>query len=278
MAKYAWATDVHLEFLGDTDDRVVKFARSIVEQSPTGVFLTGDISIAPRLIYHLSVLERELQRPIYFVLGNHDYYRSDIETVRKQMRELSNFSQYLKYLPTTPYAVLSPSTAVVGHDGWYDALNGDWQNSGFTMTDWSQIHEFVPYGGRSSQKFNIDKASIVTLCRKLAHEGVTHVAAGIKAAVRYHKNVVVLTHFPPFAEAHVYQGKIGDSWAQPWFTSKMMGDMLLDAARTYPNTSFTILAGHTHGRVTVQAAPNMVVHVGDAEYNRPKLQSMIELP
>ena len=270
MAKYAWATDVHLDFLSNRPQDLITFAESLIKHdNPTGIFLTGDISTAKSVIYHLSAIEKVVQRPIYFVLGNHDYYGSSVELVRKAMRELTNVSPFLRYMPTMPYYALTPSTAVIGHDGWYDAHHGDWQNSAFQMNDWTAIRDFHDVHG--------NKASIVGVARKLAHEGVTHVHNAIKQAVRYHKNVIILTHVPPFRESHIYQGKVGDDFAQPWFTSKMMGDMLLDAAKSFPSHSFTVLAGHTHGKYSGKIRDNLMVNVGGAEYYTPALQGLVEV-
>jgi len=269
MAQYTWATDVHLDFLKGDDQRLIAFAQSLIVQNPTGIFLTGDLSTARHLIYHLSAIEKVVQRPIYFILGNHDYYGAGVEPVRKAMKELTNASQFLRYMPTMPYYALSQATAVVGHDGWYDGLYGDLQNSNFGMADWSQIQDFAPVAN--------SKASVIGVARKLAHDGVTHVMNGIKKAVKYHKNIVILTHYPPFAEAHWHEGKIGDATAMPWYTSKMMGDMLLDAAKSFPGTQFTVLAGHTHGKWSGKIMPNLAVHVGGAEYGRPASQGLIEI-
>ncbi len=270
MAKYAWATDTHLDFLGNDTQRLIDFGNSLLRDGPTGIFLTGDISTANQVIYHLSALEKVVQRPIYFVLGNHDYYGGTTEQVRKAMRELSNVSPYLRYMPTMPYIGISASTAVVGHDGWYDAHFGDWQRSTFAMADWSRIGDFIPVNG--------NKATIVAQARKMAHEGVQHVHNGIKQAVRYHRNIVVLTHYPPFAHTHIHEGKVGDSSAQPWFTSKMMGDMLMDASKAFPQHTFTVLCGHTHGKFDGKITDNLEVHVGGAEYNKPSLQGTFEFP
>lgn len=278
MIKYAWATDIHLDFM--SNQGVIDFAESLVSQNPDGIFLTGDISIAPSLTYHLSALEKVIQRPIYFVLGNHDYYKGRIDEVRKQMHELSNMSQYLRYMPTTPYVVLSPTTAVVGHDGWYDARFGAGAQSQFRMVDWHAIYDFWTLNkshAHASVSGNYDMSAIITLAQKLAHDAVVSVANGIKAAVRYHKNVIVLTHFPPFAESHIHNGKVGDDHAMPWFTSKIMGDMLLQAAQTHSNVNFTILAGHTHGAYNNRLAKNLHVLVGGAEYGQPRLQQMIDI-
>lgn len=280
MTKYAWCTDVHLDHI-DRDDALVAFAQSLVTTEPAGVFITGDISNANRLVYHLSVIERVVQRPVFFVLGNHDYYGGEIEPVRKAMRELSNMSQFLKYLPLSPYVALSPSTALVGHDGWYDAHHGNGVRSRFTMSDWVYIKDFIPHSGGASfmrMHGNLrDRDALIAHVRKLAHDGVLHVHNGIKLAARYHKHVVVLTHYPPFRESHIYGGKVGDDEAQPWFTSKMMGDMLLDAAKAFPNTHFTVLAGHTHGRYHGKHAANLEVRVGGADYGQPQLAGLIDV-
>src|SRR5581483_327042 len=274
MAKFAWATDIHLDHLGDDRQRIIQFGESLVQQAPTGVFLTGDFSVAKLLAYHLGALEQICKRPIYFVLGNHDYYGARVEEVRRLMKDLTNASPFLRYLPTVPYVALngpglSGQTAVLGHDGWYDALYGDWQNSSFDMLDWHAIHDFIEVNG--------SKATIASLARKYAHEGVTYVQNSIKQAVRYHKNLVILTHYPPFAQAHVHEGRPGEPHVMPWFTSKMMGDMLMDAARAYPAVTFTVLAGHTHGKYEGKILPNLRVMVGGAEYGHPGLAGLVEV-
>lgn len=271
MVKLAWATDIHLDFV--SDPLLVDFGARLIASNPDGVVITGDISVASKLVYHLSALEKVVQRPIYFVLGNHDFYGGTIETIRKQMKEVSNISQYLRYLPNSPYITLSPGTALLGHDGWYDALNGNWKTSNFGMSDWVYINEFA-----LRSKNGQDKKAIVEVAQKLAHEGVTHMHNSIKAATRYHKHIIVATHVPPFAESHIYEGKQGDDNAQPWFTSKMCGDMLLDASKAFPAVQFTVLAGHTHGKYSGKIRPNLTVLVGGAEYRMPQLQEVIDFP
>lgn len=281
MSKYAWATDCHLDHVS-SNEKLIAFAEKLVATEPPGIFITGDISNAKQLVYHLSAIERVCQRPIFFVLGNHDYYDGEIEPVRKSMRELSNMSRYLKYLPLTQYVTLTPNTALVGHDCWYDAQFGDPLHSRFMMNDWAMTKDFLQHSG--GRKFLIenrtvrDRASLISQVQRLARDGVQHIHDGIKAAVRQHKNVIVLSHYPPFQEAHIYQGKVGDADAQPWFTCKMLGTMLLDAAKAYPNVNFTVLAGHTHGQYDGKPVPNLEVHVGEAAYGRPDVSGLIEVP
>lgn len=280
--QFAWCSDIHLDFVDDEDNsRLISFANELKEKDPDGIFVTGDISNSSRLVYHLSVLEREVGRPIHFVLGNHDFYGSSIEEVRKAMHKVSNISQFLKYVPLTSYTVLTPQTALVGHDGWYDGLHGDADRSEFVMTDWFAIKDFVKCSGgeqymRAAHQVK-NKAELLALIRCMSREATIHVMNGIKQAAARHKNIIVLTHVPPFAEAHMHNGRLGDDNAMPWFTSKMMGDMLLDAARSYPTVNFTVLAGHTHGEYAGKPARNMRVMIAGADYGRPKLASMIEV-
>lgn len=270
MTNLAWCTDVHLDFLQDQD--VINFAKQLIVQNPDGIVITGDISTAKHVVYHLSIIEKVVQRPVYFVLGNHDFYGGSIDEIRKEMKELTNMSQYLKYLPTVQYMPLTQTTAILGADGWYDGLNGNAKNSSMMLNDWTAIKEFakVSQGG-------YNRASIIDVAQKLAHESVLHMHGAIKSAVRYHNNLIIATHVPPFPETHIYAGKIGDAEAQPWFTSRMLGDMLLAASKAFPKVMFTVLAGHTHGKFSGKIADNLHVMVGGAEYRMPKLQETISV-
>lgn len=278
MARLAWCTDIHLDFLSSRPNKIIDFINSIKNSGVDGVAITGDISTADQLAHHLGMLDQGLQLPIYFVLGNHDYFNGSIEGVRKAMHGLTNHSPYLKYMPTLPYVSVG-SAAIVGHDGWYDGLNGDWKQSNFLMNDWAMILDYVNNGGGHSNLItrNHDLKKIVDKSQELALEGVQHIHDGIKAAVKYHKSIIVLTHVPPWQESHIFQGRVGDASAQPWFTSKMMGTMLEDASRSFPDVKFTVLAGHTHGKFDGQITNNIKCHVGGAEYGEPVVQSIIEI-
>ena len=173
MIKYSWITDIHLDHLR-SEKQFIDFCHNVVANEPTGIFITGDISDAKNIVYHLSAFEKIVQRPVYYVLGNHDYYSGDIESVRKSMRELTNVSAYLKYAQLTGYHVLSPKTALVGHDGWYDGLNGNANRSRFMMNDWIMIRDYIQHSG--GQRFlaegNIkDKPGLIAFSQKLAREG-----------------------------------------------------------------------------------------------------------
>jgi predicted phosphodiesterase len=271
--KISHLSDIHLDAINDQE--LIRFAEQVRDLDLDAVLITGDISNAKQVVYHLSVLEKIIQRQIFYVLGNHDFYASSITSVRKSMAELSTMSQYLRYLPTTPYVKLSAMTALVGHDGWYDALNGD-PNSTFMLNDFIYIEEYKKFSG-GGQFMNVmgtvkDMPGTRGLSLQLSKDAVKHMADGIKAAVGTgHKEIIIATHVPPFKESHIYNGMVGDENAQPWFTSKTCGDMLRSGAAAYKNVNFTVFCGHTHGKFMGKFADNLTVHVAGAEYGTPRI-------
>jgi predicted MPP superfamily phosphohydrolase len=72
---YGWLTDIHLEFL--TNKEAAAFVRYLALKGLDGLFVTGDISTANRIEGHLQLFEELYKAPVYFVLGNHDYYGFD---------------------------------------------------------------------------------------------------------------------------------------------------------------------------------------------------------
>ena len=83
---------------------------------------------------------------------------------------------------------------------------------------------------------------------------------------------------PPFKEACQHQGKISDDNWLPYFSSKVLGDVIFDAARTNPNIEFLVFSGHTHSAAHYQPLKNLTVNVGKAEYYHPEIQKVISVP
>jgi predicted phosphohydrolase len=288
MTRYAFLTDIHLDCL-TKDEALETFLESLAETSKDvdGFLISGDISTAPLLEKHLRLLLLACGKSIFFCLGNHDFWYGSIKGVQTRAKAISRESTLdwpaLYYVNSYQYIPLTPKTAVVGHDGWYDGLHGDAKNSNFLMNDWWNIKEFNDVSRASYSKFGpridwIGKQKVIELCQELASKAAKHVAVGIrKAAEDGYRNIVVLTHVPPWQEAHVHEGKIGDSFAQPWFTSKLMGVVIEERAAKYPDVSFTVLCGHTHGRVDVQISENLTCRVGGADYIDPKVQFVLEI-
>lgn len=278
--RLAWCTDIHM----DSADTVgiEQLCSDVRNMRAESLLLSGDISRGSQIVQHLADLEARLAMPIYFVAGNHDYYDTSVARGRRVLGELTAQSTFLRYLPTVPYLSLTKATALVGHDGWYDCQNGDTSETHFVMSDWSAIEEFasgwiMPRGMYSSSgdpgRFT---NHITSTARTLAQVAVDHVAAGIKAAVRArHKNVLIVTHFPPFVQS--VQGHRAKAGYLPWYSSRVMGETIIRAAEAYPRVRFTVLSGHTHTRWSGTVRKNVAVHVGGAQYGRPEVQLPVDV-
>jgi len=104
----AWATDIHLGFCDDKERR--DFYRTLVETRFDVLLLTGDIGGESHLggspepldhtetVRQLKEMEESVRRPIYFVLGNHDYYLRSMAAVRTAVVELCRGSELLHFV------------------------------------------------------------------------------------------------------------------------------------------------------------------------------------
>ena len=276
--KLAWMTDIHLDIAGDLRRKISDLSESAA--GCESVLITGDITTAPFLADHLKKLENAFEKPLYFVLGNHDYYFSDIMTTRRSVVELCRSMSYARYLAAVPYIRLTSDVALLGHDGWYDAMNGDTRNDDVLMNDWLKISDFSAAIKSSFSGKVLDKPTIIAISRAICKASVTHVVNGIKAAIRdKNTHIIVMTHVPPFKESYnsdKHRG-LNISSVLPWYTSKMMGDALLAAARTYPHIKFTILSGHSHSHYDEYLLNNLNVRVGKSTYGSPQLAGFVNI-
>jgi len=237
-----WLTDLHLNFLDE--DRLKAFATTLMRERPDVILVTGDTGEAHDVFQFFDILG--LIAPIHGVLGNHDYYRSTIAAVRERARATS------WWLPAREPIQLSDSTTLVGIDGWGDARCGNLESE-VKLADWRWIGEldgllFCPPAERCARLQALGTAEAEALRAKLV---------GIAP-----RELLVLTHVPPFADACWHDGKRSTPDWLPWFTCIAVGDVLLDHARAHPATTITVLCGHTHGRGEYRAAENLLVRTG----------------
>ena len=276
--RLAWATDIHLDMTDDTIGKVQALAHE--SRDADIVLITGDISVSNMVIQHLSLLEQTIGKQIYFVLGNHDYYGSSFESVRKSVNDFCNSSSYLRYMSSVPFIRLQPGISLVGHDGWYDAQNGNPHSNMLLMNDWLKISDFnaALRGAAGGQVLN--KNVIIEVSRKQAQQASIHIANGIKAVVKDSNHIIVMTHVPPFKESfnsmEKYSGmSVND--VLPWYTCKLLGDTLMAAAKTYPHVKFTVLSGHAHSHYDDDLLNNLNVKVGHAVYKHPRVTHLMSI-
>jgi predicted MPP superfamily phosphohydrolase len=121
--KLAWLTDIHLNFIGFTKRQ--QFYQEIIGSLCDGLLISGDIAEAPFVEELLQELALSLKKPIYFVLGNHDYYRGQIHEVRHEVTKLTQSNEYLFWLPASGALQLNDKTFLVGQDGGADGRLGN---------------------------------------------------------------------------------------------------------------------------------------------------------
>lgn len=86
--KLAWLTDIHLNFL-EVETRL-QYYEDILVTGCDAILISGDIADAPFLDDLLNEMVGEIKKPIYFIVGNHDYYRGIIADVRRGLTELTH--------------------------------------------------------------------------------------------------------------------------------------------------------------------------------------------
>lgn len=265
MAKVAWVTDVHLNFVPEEDRK--RFFASIRAHRPDALLLTGDISEGPDVCHELQAIERSLDCPIYFVLGNHDFYRRSIRGVVRQVTELAAGSDRLIYISAAEAFSLTDTTGIVGHDGWGDAGLGDYDASDVVLSDFFAIDELAAVQG--------DRKRLRARLEELGQQAATHLERVLPGAMQTYRRVVVLTHVPPFREAAWYGGKpSADDWL-PFFSCRATGQVLRKLARRHPDCELLVLCGHTHGGGKSQILDNLCVLTGSAQYGRPRVNLML---
>jgi 3',5'-cyclic-AMP phosphodiesterase len=265
IARLAWVTDIHLDFLGD--QAVEKFAGEIAATKADAVLVGGDISTAPALVRHLVMLEAHLLRPIYFVLGNHDAYHGSIAEVQAFARDMTKHSRHLRWLPEVGAVPLGDRACLLGCDGWGDARYGDYDTSTVMLNDFVLIRELAGLG----------KDELKEKLHALGDSWGAWVARHLPPALEKYEEVLFLTHVPPFREACWHEGRISDDEWLPHFTSKGVGDAIVGAAERRPDRRIRVLCGHTHGRGEVDIRPNVHVSTGEAHYGAPHVQRVVEV-
>jgi predicted MPP superfamily phosphohydrolase len=266
--KLAWATDIHLNHAGEAARRT--FCQSVREQADA-LLVTGDIAESPILGSTLTSLATLVERPVYFVLGNHDFYRGSIAGTRRQVGCV--VGEGLVYLSQADVVGLTPSTALVGHDGWADGRLGDLDGSDVILNDFLLIDELKHWRDHHT----LDKPALRRAIEALGDEAAGYLKSVLTPAAGQYPKVIVATHIPPFREAAWYDGRPSADDYLPFFSCKAMGDVLLEAARSHPKCDLLVLCGHTHGGGEVRMAENLWVVTGPAEYGKPEIQQIMEV-
>ncbi|MCK4608808.1 MAG: metallophosphoesterase [Gammaproteobacteria bacterium] len=266
---FCWLTDIHLNVL--SKDERIAFYQQVIKTKSDAILITGDIADATSLNPVLTEMANTLKKPIYFVLGNHDYYHSEIKKVEVEIKKLCGKNSLLHWLSIEHQISFNNNTLLLGQDGWADGRCGDYQNSRIILNDRRLIYDLF------TQSL-LGKNQLLAKMQELAEVNANALEADLTKSITLNaKKIIILTHVPPFEGACWHQGETNHPDWMPFFTSKIMGDVILAAAQKNPSIEFMVLCGHTHSRGIYQPLPNLLVKTGKAEYCSPEIQEIITI-
>lgn len=264
LMKLTWLTDIHLNFLDEYARK--NFYNEIVSTQCDAVLISGDIAEAPSLVALLEEMASQIKKPIYFILGNHDYYRGQINEIRSAITTLTKTHEQLFWLSVSGIQKLNNNTILLGQDGWADGRLGDYRNSPVSLNDSRMIADLF-------QAKIMGKSQLLEKMQQLADFDAKRLCADLEQAIKPQPNkIIILTHVPPFKEACMHEGKASDDYWLPYFSSKIIGDVLLRTAKENPCIKFLVLCGHTHSEANYHPLDNLTIKIGKAEYYQPEIQ------
>ncbi len=263
--RLAWLTDIHLNFLDPA--QLTEFIAELAGAEVDAYLISGDIGEAPTVEDFLRTLHDNLPSPIYFVLGNHDYYRASVAWVTRRITALSQEHPGLQWLSQAGAVNLTDSTALLGHESWADGGYGDYQRSPVELNDHYLIADLA----------GLSRPARLEQMQNLAGRATDRIRKNLVQALRDRSRAILVTHVPPFAEVSQYRGRQASDEFLPFYACKVLGDMLLKLMRARPERHLTVLCGHTHFAAQRKMLPNLEVLVGGTTYGRPKIQQIIEI-
>jgi 3',5'-cyclic-AMP phosphodiesterase len=263
IKRIVWSTDLHL----DAADRAQYqlFFDLIAAHEPDLILIGGDISNGLSSLFHLTTISKRIDKPVYFVLGNHDFYYGSIFENRKEAEKLTREVPNLHYLTHNGIIPLSEQTALIGHDGWSDAKAGDYENSDVMLNDYFFIDELKRLTQEERQK----------KLNSLGEEAAEHLKKNLIEALKTYDRVVILTHVPPFEESCLYEGLPADDHWTPHFVGKSTGNAIEAVMKENPDKQLLVLCGHSHWGQDIQILPNLRVVTGHSDLGIPNVQGLI---
>ena len=274
--RVAWLTDLHLEFVAPPG--IDALAERVRDARVDAALVGGDTAHAADVVEHLERLGLLLRIPIFFVLGNHDYYGGSIAGVRAKIADLVSRTPNLTWLTAVGAVPLTPETVLIGDDGWGDGGFGDALATPVVLNDFLLIDELrLADPVELVEQQPETRERLLAVLRQLGEESAAHLHAALTQALQSHRNVVALMHVPPFREAAWHDGRVSDDRWLPFFACRAAGIVLRDIMAAHPTCHLTVLCGHTHGAGRCRVLPNLEVITGGAEYGRPAIQEVIEI-
>jgi len=264
--KLAFGTDWHLDAMNF--DARVDFLKKVNSLDVDGIIVSGDIGCSYHLENFLVTINNLIDKPFYFVHGNHDFYGSSFHETREKTIELTSELERVHWLESRPVR-LTPTAAIFGVDGWYDGGYGNYffdQGYEFQMLDFDLIKEL---------KFKNKEERLKTF-ETFAYIGANGIRRELPKLLEENDLVIFATHVPPFVSLCRHNGQPTNDNSLPFFASRAIGEALIEVKDKYPDKELLVLCGHTHDEATLTVG-NMNCICAPARYGRPAIYTTIEI-
>lgn len=236
-----WITDTHFNRYSNRD--IDAFAHSI-RGTCDGVVISGDVSEGESFFKDLLNFQRGCGVPIYFVLGNHDFWGHNILERRQEVLEFTKKRRYFNYLTLSGVELVN-GVSVVGHDGIYAPID--------ECVDYSTCNDFLHIKDLTGKARIKNLIALNDLYRNEYLEK-------LKKAGELSDNIAFFTHMPPYL------------WAcsglnNHFVYNPVLGDCIKGYLSLNPSKNVQVYAGHTHKRFSWKEG-NLGVQVGSKSQNR----------
>lgn len=259
-----WMSDLHFDQAPARDCR--KLLSDLKNAEYDAAVITGDTAASATLVQHLKALAHACApRPLFVVLGNHDFYGSSLYTTRAEVRVLCQKVTNLHHLQDHGAVWLNRHAVLLGHHGWADARCGWGSKTCIRNPDHWCIDDFR----------KLDQAGRFDLMAELGNASTSRIRQNLNTVLRQADTLIVATHVPAFQTSAHYNGTPCGPCHSPHYVHASLGGLLIGAARHNHEKQFTALSGHTHSEVQEQILANLKSRVAGAKRGNPRIQGIL---
>ena len=263
----AWATDTHFEIASDKQFK--KFIESC--EDCDALIITGDIAQATSWQHYLYKVAKKLNPiPVFFILGNHDIYYSDLLTEHDKLNHINVDNLYP--LTTLPPYIIGDDIAIIGHQNWWD---GGYSGAQTNVID--RTFMFQDYMLIDNLKHFVNQEQRFICLRGMSEAATDIIMDKLKAAHDKVDNVILAVHVPPYPENCTHFGLPMTNNFLSHFSSRTLGDALFFYMRNNPNKKLLVLSGHTHEETVFQPLPNLTSRTTKANLFKPRTHTILKL-
>lgn len=262
-----WTTDTHFELASNKQfDKFIESAQNV-----DAIIITGDIAQATSWQHYLFKIAKKLYPiPIYFILGNHDIYNSDLHTECEKLSTI--LVENLYPLTIMNPIILSDNIALIGHQNWWDGGYSENKTNfidrTFMFQDYNLIGNFKDLPTQE-QKFIRVKG--------MSEAATTIIINKLNDAFEKVDNVILAIHVPPYQENCTLLGFPMAENFLSHFSSKILGDALYFYMRNKPDKKLLVLSGHTHEETSYSPLYNLTSRTLKSKLLKPRIHDILKL-